>query len=310
MEETRSSRREDIEKSRWVFVAACLCGVLVVAFLGGTAQLRAEDRHPMRGVVVKVDAASKTMFVSTEKVPGFMDAMVMPFPVRTAASLKDLKPGATIEFVYVVDGAASRAEGIRVLAYENLEQEPLELRRLKFLNDLTRPADAVKPLAVDQTVPDFVLTDQNREQVTFSQLAGKVVAVTFTYLRCPNPAYCFRLANNFGQIQKRFDNRMGRDLVLLTIVIDPEHDEKGALAEYARVWTTNANWHVLTGPVEEIRKVAGRFGVEFWKDEGLLIHSFGTAVVDRRGRLAANLEGNQFSAKQLGDLVQSVLERR
>ena len=49
--------------------------------------------------------------------------------------------------------------------------------------------------------------------------------------------------------------------------------------------------------------------MEFWKDEGLLVHSFGTAIVDRHGRLAANLEGNQFSAKQLGDLVQSVMEK-
>ena len=264
----------------------------------------------MRGVVLKVDAAGKTMFVSTEKVAGFMDAMVMPFTVQTAAALKDLKPGATIEFVFVVDATRSHAENIRVKAYENLEQEPLELRRLQLLTKLVAGPDAVKPLAVDEAVPDFVLTDQNRQPVTFSKLAGKVVAVTFAYLRCPNPAYCFRLASNFGQLQKRFADRVGKDLVLLTIVIDPEHDEKGALAEYAKIWTSSPHWHFLTGPVEEIRKVAGRFGVEFWKDEGLLIHSFGTSVIDRHGRLAASLEGNQFSAKQLGDLVQNVMERR
>ena len=264
----------------------------------------------MRGVVLKVDAAARTMVVSTEKVAGFMDAMAMPFPVRTAALLKDLKPGATIEFVYVVDGAASRAEGIKLRAYENIEQEPLELRRLKFLNNLVAPAGAPKPLALGEPVPDFAFTDQQQRPVTFSTLAGKVVAVTFTYLRCPNPAYCFRLASNFGQLQKRFVDRMGKDLVLLTIVIDPEHDEKGALAEYAKVWTTNPNWHFLTGPVKETKQIAGRFGVEYWQDEGLLIHSFGTAIVDRRGRLAAALEGNQFSAKQLGDLVQQVIERR
>jgi protein SCO1/2 len=265
--------------------------------IGG--RLWAEERHPMRGVVLKIDAASKTIFVSTEKVPGFMDAMV-----------KDVKPGATIEFVFVVDGRASHAESIRVRAYENLEQEPLELRRLKFLNSLAAPADAVRPLAINQAVPAFALTDQYRQPVISSQLAGKVAAVTFAYLRCPNPAYCFRLASNFGQLQKRFADRLGKDLVLLTLVIDPEHDEKGALADYARIWTTNPHWHFLTGPVDDIRRIAGGFGVEFWKDEGLLVHSFGTAIVDRHGKLAASLEGNQFSAKQLGDLVQSVMERR
>ena len=264
----------------------------------------------MRGVVLKVDAANRTMFVSTEKVPGFMDAMVMPFTVRTPAVLNGVKPGATVEFVYVVDGGASRAEDIKVRAYENLEQEPLQLRRLRFLNHLAAPASVVKPLGLGQAVPDFALIDQRRQPVALSTLSGKVVAVTFAYLRCPNPAYCFRLASNFSALQKRFGDRLGRDLVLLTIVIDPEHDEKGALADYARIWTTNRNWHFLTGPVDEIRMVAGRFGVEFWKDEGLLVHSFGTAVVDRHGRLAASLEGNQFSAKQLGDLVKTVMERR
>jgi protein SCO1/2 len=299
-----------VKKKRYEFVLhgapAAALAALIVAL---SVSARGDERHTMRGVVLKVDAASKTMYVSTEKVAGFMDAMVMPFTVPTVAALKDLKPGAVIEFVYVVDGAASRAENIRVTAYENLEQEPLELRRLRILSRLAASENPIKALAVGDPVPGFTLTDQHREPVTLSSLAGKVVAVTFTYLRCPNPAYCFRLASNFGQLQKRFADRMGRDLVLLTIAIDPEHDEKGELAEYAKIWTSNRNWHFLTGPVDDIRHVAGRFGVDFWKDEGLLVHSFGTVVIDRRGRLAASLEGNQFSARQLGDLVKTIMDR-
>ncbi len=272
----------------------------VVALAAAAVTLVAEERHAMRGVVLKVDEAARTMVVSTEKAPGFMDAMAMPFTVRSAAMLKGLKPGAAIDFVYVVDGAASRAEEIRVRAYENLEQEPLELRRLTLLNRLAAGDRAVRPLAVGEAVPDFLLTDQHQKPVVLSSLAGEVVAVTFVYLRCPNPAYCFRLASNFGQLQKRFADRMGRDLVLLTIAIDPEHDVNDALADYAKIWTSNPNWHFLTGPVEEVRRIAGRFGVEFWKDEGLLVHSFGTVVIDRRGRLAANLEGNQVLGEAAG----------
>jgi len=32
-------------------------------------------------------------------------------------------------------------------------------------------------------------------------------------------------------------------------------------------------------------------------------------VIDRSGRLAANVQGNQFAATQLGDLVQTVLRQ-
>jgi hypothetical protein len=32
--------------------------------------------------------------------------------------------------------------------------------------------------------------------------------------------------------------------------------------------------------------------------------------IDRNGQLAANLEGNAFSSAQLGDLLQTVMDRR
>jgi hypothetical protein len=47
--------------------------------------------------------------------------------------------------------------------------------------------------------------------------------------------------------------------------------------------------------------------MSFWSDEGFLTHPFHTVVIDRSGRLAANVLGNQFAATQLGDLVQTVL---
>jgi protein SCO1/2 len=271
----------------------------------------ADERHAMTGVVLKVDPATRTMVVSTEKVPGFMAAMAMPFSVRQAAMLNGLKPGTTVNFTFVVDAGSSYAENIRVRGFENLEQKPLELRRLKLLNALAAPESRAGVLTAGQRVPDFVLTDQNHQPVALSSLAGKVVAVTFTYIRCPNPSYCFRLANNFSQLQKRFKDRVGRDLVFLTIAIDPEHDQKGALADYARTWTADSHaWHFLTGQLSDVKRVSHMFGVDFWSDEGSLIHSFNTAVIDRQGKLAANLEGNEFTPEQLGDLVKTVLERQ
>jgi protein SCO1/2 len=270
----------------------------------------ADERHAMTCVVLKVDAATRTMVVSTEKVPGFMEAMAMPFSVRQEAILNGLEPGTTIDFTFVVDKDSSYAENIHVRGFESLEQKPLELRRLKFLNGLAAPESRDGVLTTGQRVSDFVLTDQDRHRVLFSALGGKVVAVTFTYIRCPNPSYCFRLAGNFAQLQKRFKDRVGRDLVLLTIVIDPEHDQESALADYARTWTSDSRgWHFLTGPLPEVKRVSHQFGVDFWVDEGSLIHSFNTAVIDREGKLAANLEGNQFTAEQLGDLVKTVLDR-
>ncbi|HXM40172.1 MAG TPA: SCO family protein [Bryobacteraceae bacterium] len=83
--------------------------------------------------------------------------------------------------------------------------------------------------------------------------------------------------------KKRFAQRMGRDLVLLSVTIDPAHDTPEVLARYAATWKADAkSRHFLTGPEPEVERVCRRFGVNFWPDEGTLTHSLHTIVVDRR----------------------------
>ena len=169
-------------------------------------------------------------------------------------------------------------------------------------------AGSASTLSIGQTVSDFSLVDQTNRSVTLSEFRGKVVAITFIYTRCPLPDYCMRLSNNFAQLQKRFNTRMGRDLVLLSITFDPDHDSPDVLAKYAETWKANVDgWRFLTGTLSNVKQVCGMFGMNFWPDEGLLTHSLHTAIVDREGKLVANIEGNQFTAVQLGDLVEVTL---
>jgi len=281
-----------------------------VALAIGCVLLAADERHPMKGVVLSVDRTAHTAVVSTEAVPGFMAAMAMSVDVRDPAALDGLMPGTRIAFVYVAGGTPPYAENIRVLGVEHLDRKQLELQRLKVLNAIANPAAADRVVRVGQPVPDFTLTDQAGQRVTLSSFSGKVVALTFGYVRCPSPAYCFRLASNLGQVQKQLKDKVGRDVILLTVVLDPEHDQRQALLDYARVWTSDPlTWHFLTGPAPDVRRVAGFFGVEYWKDEGAVLHSLNTAVIDRQGRLAANLSGNEFTGAQLADLVTTVANR-
>jgi hypothetical protein len=71
----------------------------------------------------------------------------------------------------------------------------------------------------------------------------------------------------------------------------------------------HANWHFLAGAVPEIRRICYMFGVDFWPDEVELMHSLHTAIIDQQEKLAVNLERNQFTVSQLGDLVQSLWSR-
>lgn len=267
-------------------------------------------KYAASGLVVQVDRTQRTLVVSCDAIPGLMDPMVMSFAVRDAKDLDGLQPGAKITFTIVTGTDSSFAEGIQVVAFESLEPDPSEARRLKILEDAMKPSHSSSALSVGQAVPDFSLTDQRGEPVTLSEFQGKVVGITFVYVRCPLPNYCFRLSSNFGRLQQKFKAVMGRNLVLFTIIIDPVHDLPDAVKKYAQTWHADPNaWHFLMGSSSEVQSICARFDMNYYPEEALLVHSFHTVLIDRKGRLAANIEGNEFTAQQLGDLVQSMLRR-
>ncbi len=285
-----------------------LLPALAACFFVGNFPAAAAARYPVTGLILSIDQPHRRFVASCSEIPGYMKAMVMPIPVRDAKALAGLKPSMFVDFTLVVEKDHSWAENVRVHEYENLAQEPLLVRRLELLARLDKSNPAPAPLAIGERVSDFTLTDQTGQRVSLSRFAGKVVGVTFIYTSCPLPDYCFRLSNNFGRLQKRFAGQMGRDLVLLSISFDPVHDQPEVLAKYASTWKADPNsWRFLTGTPAEVKAVCRMFGLNFWPDEGTLAHSLHTLVIDREGKLAANFEGNQFSAEQLGDFVETTL---
>jgi protein SCO1/2 len=271
-----------------------------------SAGTQAEQQYLVSGLVLSVDRVHKSMVVSCREIPGFMDAMVMSFPVSDAKALESLTRGAAIEFTLVVGKESSHAENVRVRGYDSAEREPAKARRLQALEEALR---GPRRLAVGQAIPDFTLTDQQGRALHFRQFAGKVVAINFVYTRCALPEYCVRSTNNFGVIQKQFQKRLGKDLVLLTVTFDPVHDRPEILRNYANTWKADPeNWRFLTGAVGDVQRVCDLFGVNYVPEEGLFVHSLHSAIVGRDGKLVANLEGNEFTAQQFADLLTSVLD--
>jgi protein SCO1/2 len=278
---------------------------MLCVVIGVTTWTTAEtQRHFDQGIVVDIDSKTLSVVISCQAIPGYMEAMEMPFKVRSSTVLKKLKVGTPVHFIMVEDGSEFSAERIEKLN-TNGESEPIEAARLDFVYRTLNPDADAKSIQLGQLVPDFALMDQEHRSVHLSQFKGKVVALTFAYSRCPNPNYCFRLTNNLAQLRNRFPGKLADDLRMITIVIDPANDQGAALQKYAQTWKADpSQWYFLTGPIDRIRGVGELFGMNFWNDDGFWTHPFHTVVIDRNGRLAANVEGNQFTAKQLGDLVQ------
>jgi protein SCO1 len=283
---------------------------LFLVILVAVHSVAAAQQYAVKGLVVSVNRSAASFTASIEEIPGFMRAMTMPFEVRQVRELDGLAPGAMVEFTLVVDAKTSYAERLRIVRFQNVEQDPLAASRLALLNDIVS-GTPVKPVAVGDAVPDFSLIDQRKRTVSLSDLRGSVVALNFIYTSCALPNFCLRLANNFNVLQKRFDKRLGKDLVLVTVTFDPVHDTPEVLAKYSDQWKANAaTWHFLTGSEKDVQRVCRMFGVQAFPNEGLMDHSLHTVLIGRDGKLVANIEGNRFTVSQLGDLTEGALGSR
>jgi protein SCO1/2 len=285
-------------------------GVTVIALTTGRAGAHTPERHAAMGVVLDVDRETKTVVISHQDIPGLMAAMTMPFNVRDVKELAAARVDSMVDFTLVVANNVSWIEDIHAHVPGGSSQ-PAAVPRLQLIDRLLAHEPPPAPLAAGDAVPDFTLTDQAGRAVRLSDLKGKVVAVSFMYSRCRLPDFCLRMSNNLGALQKRFVSDLGEDVVLLTLTFDPTNDTPEVLGEYAKKWNADASsWHFLTGPLAEVQRVCRGFGVNVWPDGGMLTHSLRTIVIDREGKVAASLEGNEFSAKQLGDVVESVQRRQ
>ncbi len=244
------------------------------------------------GMVMSLDAARRTVVISHRDIAGYMPAMVMPFRIKHPADLSPLKPGSRVSFQLAVTKRGAVVEHITTRNSSN-PNAPISLTASK--------------LAIGALVPDFELTDQQNLSVRLSEFRTKVIAIDFIYTRCPLPDVCPRLSANFARLRKRF---AGKDLVLLSISIDPQYDTPEVLARYGKIWEANpAGWHFLTGDVRAIQQIGAFFGMVYWPEEGAMTHNSQTAVIARDGRLAALVDGSAYAVSQLGDLIEQQLAR-
>jgi protein SCO1 len=268
----------------------------VAALVVGASAAGCARHYSAQGLILTVDKPGAIVTISHDEFPGFMDAMVMPFELRGAARDIALTAGDRVRLRLAVKGERSWVDRLDIISAAPVDVGLQNTPAVPLL------------VPVGGTVPQFDLIDQSGARVALSDLKGKVVAVNFIYTRCPLPDYCPRMVANFRAVRDRFAERMGRDLVLLTVTFDPKYDTPQTLAKYAAAERAGGpGWHFLTGDDAQIERVCAAFGIQYWPEEGLITHTLETAVIDRDGKLAATIEGKDFTNRQLGDLVAAVL---
>lgn len=194
-EERRPNMNSPLNSSSPRLALFCLCALLAfsVACNRGTSQPGAATgretakRYSLKGRVISVDRNAGTAIIDNEPIAGFMDAMIMPYPIKLPSTLVQLQPGDSITADVVVEGPGK-----------------YWLKNVKVTGHSKAPAGT--PTATvhmpnpGDPVPDFKLINQNGKRISLHQYRGQTLLLTLIYTRCPFPDFCPRVSHEFAAI--------------------------------------------------------------------------------------------------------------
>lgn len=108
--------------------------------------------------------------------------------------------------------------------------------------------------------PNVPLLTQEGETVRFYDdlIEGRIVVVTFVYTDCPD--ICGLSTARLAQVVDWLGDRVGRDIFVYSISLDPETDTPERLKAYADAFGAGPGWTFLTGTRENIDLVRYKMG--------------------------------------------------
>lgn len=89
-------------------------------------------------------------------------------------------------------------------------------------------------------------------------LQGKVVVIDFMFTSCTGA--CPVMSNNFAKIQEWLGDRLGKDVHLISVSVDPVNDTPAKLKEYAERYKARPGWYFLTGSKENVDAALRKLG--------------------------------------------------
>jgi protein SCO1/2 len=284
------------------FLASSLLVVVLAGCHPGHQNSSATEASPsfkiykLRGKVVSTNAGTGEVTLDHEAIPGFMDAMTMPYKLKDASVLSELHPGDVITADLLVSQNADAdvlLDHIVVVAQGKPDYKPA------VIYHVPAPGD---------TVPDFALRNQDGRMIHLDQFRGKELLITFVYTRCPLPDFCPRVTHNFAMIEKRLaaDSVLDTRTHLLSVSFDPEHDTPERLRAYGAQYIGSdakgafAHWDFAVPQKPVLLEMAKYFdlGMTAGPDDSIT-HTLSTTLIGRDGKVVRFYPGNEWTPEEV-----------
>ena len=127
--------------------------------------------------------------------------------------------------------------------------KPPEPSSLPTVND---GASTPERSPAEKYFSDVELLNQDGEKVRFYSdvLKNRVVVINTFFTTCKS--ICPPMNRNFEKIQEALGDRLGKDVFLVSITVDPATDTPTRLKEYGQRFHARPGWMFLTGKKENV----------------------------------------------------------
>jgi len=117
-------------------------------------------------------------------------------------------------------------------------------------------------------------------------IKGRIVVVNMMYAQCEG--ICPAMISNLVEVQRKLGTRVGRDIFMYSLTLQPDVDTPQALKDYAVMHGVGPGWLFLTGKsrqMEILRRKLGFFdpdpAIDQDKSQHLGLIRFGNEALDR-----------------------------
>ena len=265
-----------------------------------TAEPRAQRQRTfqVRGVIKEIPETGTSLRIQHEEIPDYMNAMTMPFTVKTRDEFSGFKVGDSVSFTLHVTDTESWIDHLQAA------QSGLAPGEIPSLSSFRQVRD-VEPLSAGDSLPNYAFVNQDGQDFDLDSFRGQVLVITFIYTRCPLPDFCPRMSLHFRAALQALgqDEEAPKNWHFLSLSFDPAHDTPERLKQYAAAYSNNSErWSFATGKIVDIDAITEQFGLAFSRSQVSVVdwdHNLRTVVIRPDGRIHQIYIGNTWSPETL-----------
>lgn len=262
----------------------------------------ASKRYHLDGDVLALNAATGEITVRHGDIPGFMPAMTMIYKLKDPSKASSLKPGDHIS-----------ADVVAQTGSDDFLLDSIDVTAHGVASDTTL---AQRQLAVGDTVPDVQLINQDGKSIHLRMYRGRALLLTFIYTRCPMPKACPLISSRFARVHLSLaaDPKVLAGSHMLSVSLDPAYDKAEVLRRYGLAYLDDnpagfAHWEFAATTPEDLRKLAGAFGLEYSVQGNQITHTMQTVLIAPDGTVANTWAGSGWSEEEVANAVRSLVNR-